>query len=100
MRAFFFLASLALQPACDPPDDGPVVPRLADLYPDDPFAYGCSYDTLIEPGAMTAQGCAVALATCIDAGVESCAGDPKGCLEHQESCIAWVNDSCWPVIVD
>lgn len=84
MRAFILLA-LLLQPS----------PALTDQYPDDPFAFGCHYDTLIGPGSMTAQGCAVALATCIDAGIESCASDPKGCHEHQDSCIGWVETSCW-----
>ncbi len=68
-----------------------------DQYPDDPFAFGCSYDVLIDPHDPDPADCAMMLATCADAQVSSCQADQTGkaCVEALEQCWASVQSSCF-----
>lgn len=92
----FALLAFALLLACDDATD-PITARSApvDSYPDDPFAFGCDLPP-VDIDELTPQGCAIMLATCIDAAIGPCEGqDAKDCAAAVDACAESTQVACW-----
>jgi len=90
------LFALAFLLACDDAAD-PVTVRSApiDVYPDDPFAFGCDLPP-VDLAELTPQSCAIMLAACVDAAIGPCGGmDAKDCAGAVDECVESTQAACW-----